>query len=297
MQEAIEQQQAAGNIWFSQKFEEGALDKVVEWRPELLTGWTSGTLPDMTIRRGSSFYSALCAVLLEKQPGKGVELYSRLQKVPGRTRVVDHDTKIDLLEFSLFYAPPNEEVLGTWRRELERCDTDQELMRIILLAQRGTGGDWIRSYVSERIDSKIPLDKARAVVLSGFLDDRQSQEAIRRLAQSDSETWSVELAQTAEERRDRDDWAKHWFHRFLTEDDDTTAWAAYRLLLRCVDSRFWFWREQVVKNRGIEINRRRKIFLSCNHDGIRNAIQANEKDMAEQFLGQKIMRRQVWPWM
>lgn len=297
IQEAIEQEQAAGNTWFAQKFEEGALDKVFEWRPELLTEWTSGTLPDMTIRRGSSFYSALCAVLLGNQPGKGVELYSRLQKVPGRTRIVDHDTKIDLLDFALFNALPNEEVMGTWQRELERCDTDQELMGITLLAQHGTGGDWIRSYVSERIDSKIPLDKARAVVLSGFLDDRQSLETIRQLAQSAAEIWPVELAQTAEERRDREAWAKYWFHRFLTADDDTTAWAAYRLLLRCIDSRFWFWRERVVKDRGAEINRRRDTFLSCNHDDIRNAIQANEKDMAEQFLGQKIMGRQVWPWM
>jgi hypothetical protein len=282
---------------FGQNFGKETLDKVVEERPDLITEWVSGTLSDMTIRRGNSFYSALCAVLLEKEPGRGVELYSRLQQVPGRARVVDQDTKIDLLDFALFNAPPSEEVIGTWRRELERCDTDQELMRIALLAQHGTGGDWLRSYAGERIDSRVPVDRARAIVLSGLLDDQQSLVAILRLAQNESDAWPVELAKSAKERRDRNNWAKYWYNRFLTEGEDTTAWASFRLLLRCVDSRFWFWREQVAKDVGAEIDRRRETFLSCNYDAIRNATQANEKDMAEQFLGQKIMERQVWPWM
>lgn len=297
IQEAIEQQQEAGNTWFSQKFEEHALDKVVEVCPDLLAEWSSGSLPETTIRRISAFYSALCLVLLEKQPDKGVELYSRLQEVAGRTLVVDHDTKIDILDFALFDATPSGVITDTWRRELERCDTDQELMKIALLAQRGTGGDWLRSYVGERIDLSVPIDKSRAIVLSGFLDDQQSLGAIRRLAQSDSELWPAELAQTAENRRNRDGWAKYWFQRFLTEDNDTTAWAAFRLLLRCVDSRFWFWREQVAKDSEAEIKHGRETFMNCNHDDIKNAIRDNEEGMAEQFLGQKIMGRQVWPWM
>jgi hypothetical protein len=297
IREAIEQQQAAGNTWFSQKFEGSALNEVVEGHSDLLAEWLSGQLSDMTICRCSSFYSTLCSVLLERQPAKGVELYSRLQEVAGRTRVVDRDTKIDLLDFALFDATPSEAMTGVWRRELERCDTDREIMKIALLAQHGTGGDWLRSYVWERIDSRVPVDKARAIVLSGFLDDHQSLEVIRRLARSEFEVWPVELARSAEERRDRNSWAKYWFHRFLMEDDDTTAWAAFRLLLRCVDSRFWFWREQVEKDSGDEIRHGRETFLNCNHDDIRNSIRDNEKDVAEQFLGQQIMGRQVWPWM
>jgi hypothetical protein len=259
IQEAIKQQQAAGNTLFGREFEGWVLDKVLECRPELLTEWLSDSLPEKIIRLGSSFYSALCAVLLEKQPSKGVELYSRLQEVRGRTRVIDHDTRIDLLDFALFDAAPSEVITGAWRRELERCDSDQDLMRIALLAQRGTAGDWLRSYVGERIDSRVPIDKSRAIVLSGFLDDRQSLEAIRRLTRKESESWPVELAKTAVERRDKDAWAKYWFNRFLTEDD-TVAWASFRLLLRCVDSRFWFWREQVTKGSGAEVNHRRETF-------------------------------------
>ncbi len=296
--EAIEQQKTAGNSWFGQNFHEETLDKVIEECPDLVAKWISSALPNKTIRRGSSFYSALCSVLLKEQADKGIELFSRLQETDTRIRIIDHDTQLDLLDFALFDTTPSENVKNAWQRELERCDTDQDLMRITLLAQNGTGGDWLRSYINERLHSTAPLDKARAIVLSGFLDDPESLETTQQLVQSQPDTWPGELAKTAEQRRYRNSWAKYWFTRFMTAGDDTIAWASHRLFLRCVDSRFWFWTEQVeADSAGAGINLRREMFFNCNQDDLQNAIRANEKDIAEQFLGQKIKKRQVWPWM
>jgi hypothetical protein len=298
IQETIEQQRATGNTWFGQNFHEEALDKVVEERPDYLAEWVPDNLSNITIRRSGSFYSALCAVLLKEQAGKGIDLYWRLQEAQDRILIIDHDTQIDLLDFALFDATPDEGLTNAWRRKLERCDTDQELMKIALLAQHGTGGGWLRSYVNEQLGSDVPLDKARALVLSGFLDNQQSLESTQQLLQTQPDTWPGELAKTAEQRRDRNSWAEHWFTRFLTAGDDTTAWASFRLFLRCVDSRFWFWRERVAKEYGTaEVSPQREIFLNCNQESIRSAIGANEKDMEEQFLGQKVMKRQAWPWM
>jgi hypothetical protein len=296
--ETIEQQKRAGNPWFGHNFHEETLDKIIEERPDLANAWIYSSLPNETIRRGGAFYSALCAVFLKEQADKGITLYSRLQEIDSRIRIVDEDTQLELLDFALFEATSSAEVENAWRRELERCDTDQELMRITLLAQYGTAGDWLRSYVNERLHSTVPLDKARAIVLSGFLDDQQLLDVTRQLEQSQPDYWPGELAKTAVRRRSRNSWAKHWFTYFLTAVDDTVAWASYRLFLRCVDSRFWFWREQAeAESGGAGIKSRREMFFNCNHDDLCNAIKANEKDMAEQFLGQKIKRRQVWPWM
>jgi hypothetical protein len=294
--EAIEKPQAAGNIWFGDSFHSEALDKVVEKRPDLVTEWVLSDLSSGTIHRGSSFYTTLCSVLFEKQVDKGIELYSRLQE--SRTRIIDHDTQIDLLDYALFDTAPSEELVNAWSSKLEECNTDQELMKVTLLAQHGKGGDWLLSYVNERIHSRIPIDKARAIVLLGFLDGQRPLELTQQLRQSQFDTWPEELTKIAEQRRARNDWAKHWFNCFLTVSDDVIAWASFRLLLRCIDTRFWFWREQLENEVGAaNINIRRKVFMSCNSDSIRNAIRANEKEMAEQLFGQKILQRQVWPWM
>lgn len=294
--EALAQQEAAGNTWFGQNFHSETLDKVIEERPDLVAEWVSNDLSGGIIRRGSSFYSALCSVFFEKQVDKGVELYSRLQD--SGIRLIDHDTEMDILDYALFDAAPSEELTSAWHRKLEECDTDQELMKFTLLAQNGKGGDWLAAYVNERIHSRIPLDKARAIVLSGFLNERQPADSAHRSLQGQSDGWPVELAKVAAQRRARNDWAKHWFNRFLTASDDVTAWASFRLFLRCVDTRFWFWRDQLENEVGTaNINISRRVFLSCNTDSIRSAIRANEKEMAEQFLGQKILQRQAWPWM
>lgn len=296
--ETIKQQKAANNSWFGHSFHEKTLDKVIQERPDLVAEWLSAALPNKTIRRGSSFYSALCSVLLKEQADKGIDLYSRLQETDARIRIIDHDTQLELLDFALFDTTPSEEVKNAWRRKLECCNTDQGLMRITVLARKGTGGEWLRSYINERLHSTTPLDKARAIVLSGFLDDQQSLELTQRLVQRQPDTWPVEIAKMAQHRRQRNDWAKYWFTRFLISGDDTVAWASYRLFLRCVDSRFWLWREQLeADSDGIDLYPRREVFFNCNQEDLRNAIKANEKDMAEQFLGQKINKRQVWPWM
>lgn len=298
IREAIEQQKTAGNSWFAQSFHAEALDKIVDERPDLVAEWTASAVPEGVVRRGSSFYSALCAVLLTEKPGTGVKLYSRLQEPHARIRIVDHHTQIDLLDFALFDVAASEEVVDAWRRKLEQCNTDLELMKITLLAQHGTAGDWLWSYINERINSTVPLDRARAIVLLGFFDGSQAPDLIRQQLQNQSNGWPEELARTAEQRRARNEWAKHWFRRFLTAGDDVRAWSSFRLLLRCIDTRFWFWREEVENSVGASnIDCRRKVFMDCNGDSIRNAIRANETEVSGQFLGQKIIQRQVWPWM
>jgi hypothetical protein len=84
----------------------------------------------------------------------------------------------------------------------------------------------------------------------------------------------------------------------LIGEDDVSAWAAFRLFLRCIDTRFWFWQEQIENDIEVtKVTKRRRDFFDNNIDNIRNAIRNNESEIAEQFLGQKLMKRQVWPWM
>ena len=299
--EAIKQQKSSGNLWFGRDFRDGgALEQVVEKRSDLVDEWIASADPNTRqgreyIRRGSSFYDALCTALLKKQTKKGVDLYWRLQDSGTRIRTVDSDTEIDLLDFALFNTPPGEELMSTWQRALEQCESDQELQEIALLAQHGTARDWLWLHISNLIDSAVPLDRARSRVLLGFMDGEPAQLAIQSLLQSDANSWQLRLVTTAKKRQDKREWAKHWFAEFLIAENDDSAWASFRLLLRCVDSSFWFWRDSAQAN--ISLDARRRIFLEDGEGDLQRSIRENEKESSESFLGQKILRRQAWPWM
>jgi hypothetical protein len=240
----------------------------------------------------------LCTALLKKLPQKGVGLYWQLFETPGRTSVVDSDTEIDLLDFALFDAPQDEFLTAAWRRRLEECQSDQDLMKVVLLLQHGNRTNWLWSYIGSGIEGGAPIDRARSRVLLGFLDAEQSVTTIERLLSSDPDTWMQELSQRARDHQERRRWSKHWFRRFLGDANDASAWASFRLLLRCVDTSFWFWRDSVQSavNRSIP-KLQRLTFMEDNSDNLRNAIAKNEKDIAERLFGEKIMKRQAWPWM
>jgi hypothetical protein len=301
--EAITQQKNAGNVWFGQDFRGTGLDQVVTSRPDLIDQWITNADAATSqgrgyIRRGSSFYDALCSALLQKETEKGVKLYWQLQETHARMPVVDSETEIDLLDFALFDATQNDHLVAAWQRKLEECQSDQELMKVALLAQRGTGAEWLWSYISTLVNSAIPIDKARSRVLLGFFDGQDALTLIDQLLGRDPDTWVLNLVRAAKQWQDRRAFAKHWFNQFLSSNDDVTAWASFRLLLRCVESSFWFWREEAEERVGeSKTYRRRTTFLEDNMDEIQRGIQKNEKEAAERFLGQKLLKRQVWPWM
>jgi hypothetical protein len=93
-------------------------------------------------------------------------------------------------------------------------------------------------------------------------------------------------------------WAKHWFERFLTDEDSIGAWAAFRIFLHCVDSRFWLWQKR--SRCKVEVNHqlaRRIIFLEDNLHVVKKRITKNEKDLEKHLFGQKTKPGQAWPWM
>lgn len=303
VREVITLQKGSGNVWFGRDFRGAGLEEVIGVRPDLADEWLAGANPYTIegrerIRRGGAFYDALCTALLKKHSEKGVTLYWQLTETPGRTTVVDSDTEIDLLDYALFDAAQDEFVTAAWQRKLEGCQSDLELMKVVLLLERAKATDWLWAYLNNRIDGAAPLDRARARLLLGFMDDKKAQMTVQGLFRDDPDTWMKQLSGRALDQLNRRKWAKEWFVRFLAESGDASAWGAFRLLLRCVDTSFWFWWETVkdAVKPTVDLSNR-IIFMEDNSDNLQNAIDKNEEDLAKRLFGQKIMKRQVWPWM
>jgi hypothetical protein len=303
LRETVEQQKAAGNIWFGRVVRPTELEKIVAQRPDLVGQWVKAALsnaPDAMslLEHGSSFYAALCAVLLRTDVQTAVALYWRIQEAGTRVHVIDENTGIELLDFALFSASPSEALRETWRRKLEQCDTDLELMKLAFLSQHGTGKDWLWSYIRARTNSAVPIDRARSITLLGFLDSQEAREALQQLDWSLPDTWLRHLVKRSITRSKRNNWAKHWFRLFLANGDNVKAWASFRLFLRCIDGRFWLWRRVVETDIGdSNAIKERMAFLRDNLENVHDCIRDNEKELSEQFLGQKVLKREAWPWL
>jgi hypothetical protein len=301
--QAIKEQTDAGNLWFAQRFHADALERVLEIRPDLVSKWVNFALTDSdgavrNIRLARAFYDALCKVLLKHQPTIGTRLYERLMEIPGGISVCDAYTKFLTLDIALFKAPAIEDIYPIWSQRLEQCVTDQELMQIAIAAQLGNGQDWLRSYIDEQLIDSAPLKTSRAYTLLGFVDTQDAFEHLNQLVETEPDTWRGKLLKTSLNRWQMNAWAKHWFERFLIVENNVRAWAAFRLFLYCVDSRFWLWQQKIQDQ--VESNARqsdRLAFVQDNSHTIRNRIRKNEKRLKDQLFRQKTKFGQAWPWM
>lgn len=302
--EAIKDQEAVGNFWFSDAFYPEDLNSIIETYPEVVEEWTEAVLKDKTVaarivHRMSSFYHALCIALMDTDPPLAIRLYWRIREIRYRVQIIDYMTRFEILDFALFVKLPNDIdiIRNAWQERLAACTSDKELMTVALLAQYGKGKDWLWTYITERLLSQIPIERARALSLLGFIDEEKARTQLDLLLQELPKTWLHDMAKLAKQRCDANAWAKHWFRTFLSTHDDIGAWAAFRLFLRCVDGRYLLWHDVIRKEVGEEkISAHRKSFLLNNTSEIRSSIRSNEKNLEEQLFGQKKQQRQVWPW-
>ncbi len=296
--EAILQQRRAGNLWFAERFDTSALKEVITIRPDLLKMWLDGDSAADTeaiTRRvwlARSFYEGLCEVLLGEQPVLGADLYRRLQGQAGAARFVARGTDIALLDHALFATADSEPVRVLWNERLDEATSDRELLVVAILAQSGSPKSWFMARLAKDLASDVPLQKARAILLRGFIDAKEPPSPGLPAAPTDVVEWHAEQQECALQNWRRDAWAQEWFDRFASEESTDRALAAFRLFLSCVDSRVSLWSAAAMAR--TREDRRR--FVLTSGDEIERAIQENEKEFRKNFLGMEIAERQIWPW-
>lgn len=301
--EVIQQQYHSGNTWFANYFYTDALDYVVCAHPEMDEIWLMEVIdnrPDSLrqLEVNSTFYEALCEILLLKDPLQGIRLYQRLRTTSTAFITQERHTKMRLIEYALFRAPVIPDIQRTWEEMLEQCKCDQEILEIAILAQSGQGLMWLQSYANQMLQSDVQLNYMRAITIFGLLETDESFDLLTILRNQVPETWLRELVETSLLNWQHNAWAKHWFHQFLTEGNDIKAWAAFRLFLHCVDRRFWLWNLDMINQVGRDmISEKRYRFYKANIDTIERSSKNNEKSLANQLFGQKTMPGQVWPWL
>ena len=303
-QEIVKEQENNGNFWFAKRFFTHALEPILSERSDLVKQWLEAIFSENPEERQhlplvSSFYEALCEVLLKQaNPDQGIQLYWQIQKLERRIRIEDKHSEFELLDYALFKAACVDSTQQAWRTKLEQCKTDRELLKLAILAQSGNNRDWLWSNIESGLQSSAPIEKSRGITLLAFIQEPEAGERLKSLVPEQPDTWLKQLAEISYHRWQKNNWAMHWFRQFINAGDDVISWTSFRLFLRCVDSRFWLWRDWVQAEGSVStFSPKRRQFLEENLETIKNRIQTNGEPLEKHYLGHKILFGQAFPWM
>jgi hypothetical protein len=274
------------------------LRRIVKREPDVVKGWIRLAVADQDprsplFRSSHMMFEALCEVLLEVDPAQGELLFKALLEHRRNARTVDNTTGVDVLALALFRVPRSEQSEALLREWLGSCMTDKALFELALAGLTGHRDERLCDAIRQGLSFRSPVKRGAALMLAGFAADGLSG-ALLESVQLHSEGWLYVVRDLARRHRDRDRWAQEWFHRFATKPDIEESFAAFRLFLRCVDRRYWTWKDSVLGSARMRPSR--LWYLKGNRDQIDKAIKENEKDLEKRFLGYEITEGKVHPW-
>lgn len=304
IQTMINQHMEGGRFWIERRFSSHAVQSIFLYNKDLVIKWVEAVLNDENssqsiLNKARSFYEILCQELLKIDTILGVSLYEKLQEDEPTIHFLHKDTHIPILQYALFQAQYNPETLNAWDKSIDECKSDLDLMKLAVVALNGTGDKWLRIKVENDLLSPVQFIRARAVTLWGIMAPEEAGIWLKSKRKSESEVWFDRVVENSLMYYNTKKWTEHWFRRFTQEKDDTKSWAAFRLLLKCVDIRFWNLWEESSKERNLSNNEcyHRYYFLESNINFIRNAVNKNQEDMTKKFLANKVLHNEAWPWM
>lgn len=303
MEKVIQEQRQAGNELFARYFRANGLAQVISECPDEIQDMVAAALTetpqaDKLVWRARSLYEGLCSRLLVQQPELGIQLHRKLESAARGIRYQKAGTRITWTDYGLFAATPSPAVADEWERRLAECTSDRALLEVVLAAQTGTANEWLRIRIMHDLQPQPQWKCARALMLLAFLDDAQAETQLSDFMAANASPWLADIADDCLHLWKRNKWAKHWFRLFLEEQTETKAWAAFRLFLECVDSRFYQWADAVLRDTAhLEGAHPRMSFLRQQWSEIEKRAENNEKELVKTYLTEKILDNSAWPWM
>ncbi len=275
------------------------LRRIVKREPSLVEGWVRLAVGDQKsrsplFRSCHMVFESLAEILLALNPVQGEMLFRALLDHRRDANTVDNPTGVDVLALTLFTVPKSEQCEILLHEWLEGCTTDQDLFEFALAGLAARNDKRLYSLVRLKTSFQSPVRRGGVFMLAGFASYDLSGTFLES-AQLHPKGWLHEIRNIARHHLDRDRWAQEWFRRFATKSNIEESFAAFRLFLRCVDRRYWTWKDSVLGHTRIHPSRRS--YLKGNQDRIDKAITENEKGLEKRFLGYEIAEGKVRPWL
>lgn len=280
--ESIRKIRASGNSFYLQSVELSAVHAAyaslpAEWQ-KLLEGAEDRT-PDFVkrVQASEGLYMALCEVLLEVEPLKGVVLWNALPTVV-KTKFVGSAGVSEFVHM-LFRAPDSKEVqiLRTSLTTFANTSTDLAIFELVIAAQTNDCDDWLKKLIRDDEASPLWWRRKRGLMLEAFSSYPDSQNLHWRSGTAKSSL--AMLDGRMEKWRNRGSLARLWWSKFVNASDSQEAYAAWHVFLSCADRRAYVWMKKEFPKAftGSELDRLRRMHFRLNRGELERKFTAREE--------------------
>ena len=280
--------------WFGRDFSRAALRAIQDRFPEFTERWVepalaSGIEGRRARLRFGSFLLDLCAVLLEREPAKGLRLWKALhseENVPIRFNTAEEA-----------FAAPNSLQADEARDQVfnERFN-DLAIAQVAVLAMKHARVDWLMSAVHRAVKAKELWVRAKGLLLASYSDLRPDEFVSLLKRANVTDTWVEQSVDTLQANLMNNSHAKHWYHVYLRAVDADEAWGAFEMLLDCADERFYWWKSGIEADLAPQDLEAKQRFIASNWQRLDQALK-REPDRKEQLFGKKFSAGQIFPFV
>ncbi|AFL72838.1 hypothetical protein [Thiocystis violascens] len=272
---------------------------IIKHEPAVIERWLEGA-EEVTsdfkrrVRLAEGVYLALCEALLSCSPDQGMALWNGLRK----TLITRYEGKAHVEEMinMLFRSSHVPEALREELLSLMSTNADQALLEVAIAANVNGAQGWLDHVIAADLASCVVWRKQRAGKLAGFTTGNELPV---------SEAWPEGLAVDGRTSRQRETahWqhkeacARHWWNVYWRAASDIDAYAAWVLFLETTDRRAYEWMEfeEGALDYANPATQRRLAHLYVNKGKLKSAMDKQEKQLNQHFLGRKIVKG-IGPW-
>ena len=290
--ERIEQARADGASLHMRDFREQDLIPFLDHAPAAVDAWLEGMGEPTAdfrrrVRRSEGFYVALCEALLRHNPPRGETLWLALRRTLLTTFV--GAAGIDKMIHIAFRVRECPETI----RQRVLCDatTDVALLDVVLAASLNGCGDWLAAVAEADASSGVTWRLQRSRQIRAF--DPAWDGEVPNWPFGPGDSLRVSRMRTVDAWVRRGAFARHWWNLYWSTGGEDDAYAAWTLLLKCIDRRGHVWM-RIPDDAESRVPRRLAHFRA-NRDELQKALKTLEKNLDREFLGRRITRS-VGPW-
>jgi hypothetical protein len=278
--------------WFGRDFSRGALRAIHERVPEFLERWIEPALatgPDgRTVRlRLGSFLVDVCAVLLERDSARGLQIWEALRR--------EHNVPVQFnTTEEAFLAPKGRDGDLARDQELAECSDDLDLCNLARLAEAEDRTEWLNGAIQKLVADPALWRRAKGLTVASF--SNISTAAFDKLvAQAHiADTWIERAVNTMRNNVQANELAQRWYRTYFMEPNIDKAWGAYQMMLECGDERFHTWRGRI-ETEGVDVDRKRR-FVGASWQSTKRALNRENK-RKDHLFGYKIPRGEIFPFV
>lgn len=285
--------------WQSDQFNTDVLERICHDYPQMIETWVHGAEENYkALFLCEGFYQSLCAALVNVEPSLGFKLWNLIQSRPVLIHFMESRARTDWMTCLPFTAQPSEEANKARRDFLDQCYSDIGLLKLANAAGAYAREDWIVEEARQLIRSPFLWRRVKGLMLFCLANTEGNIDEMISLSDIHG-TWVEECIPTIRYYHSRNIWAKYWYSRFLSIEDNDEAFASYHLFLKCADRRCYLWMDNLETEweSGNTTVQRRIKFRLTNEEQMKRAIEENEKDLKDHFLTVKYDKGQLLPFM